>query len=60
MTSMELRGVGFIVMLGWAFAECKQRTAISKSTIFSANVDISLLKQNEYSPMLCAVKTKSP
>jgi hypothetical protein len=38
----------------------RQRTAISKSTIFSANVDISLLKQNWYSPMLWAVKTKSP
>lgn len=35
-------------------------TAISKSTIFSANVDISLLKQNLYSPGLWAVKTKSP
>ena len=37
-----------------------ERTAISKSTIFSAKVDISLLKQKVYSPMLCAVKTKSP
>lgn len=37
-----------------------QHTAISKSTIFSANVDISLLKQNRYSPTLCAVNTKSP
>lgn len=35
-------------------------TAISKSTIFSANVDISLLKQNVYSPVVRAVKTKSP
>lgn len=30
----------------------RQHTAISKSTNFSANVDISLLKQNRYSPML--------
>lgn len=29
-----------------------QHTAISKSTSFSANVDISLLKQNRYSPTL--------
>lgn len=36
------------------------RTAISKSTIFSANVDMSLEKQNLYSPWVFAVKTKSP
>ena len=36
------------------------RTAISKSTNFSANVLISLLKQNLYSPVSLAVKTKSP
>jgi hypothetical protein len=36
------------------------RTAISKSTNFSANVLISLLKQNLYSPVSPAVKTKSP
>ncbi len=36
------------------------RTAISKSTIFSAKVLISLLKQNLYSPGSFAVKTKSP
>lgn len=36
------------------------RTAISKSTIFSAKVLISLLKQNLYSPTSLAVKTKSP
>ena len=35
-------------------------TAISKSTNFSANVLISLLKQNLYSPGSLAVKTKSP
>lgn len=35
-------------------------TAISKSTIFSANVLISLLKQNRYSPTSFAVNTKSP
>lgn len=39
---------------------CMRRTAISKSTIFSANVLISLLKQNLYSPGSLAVKTKSP
>lgn len=36
-----------------------QRTAISKSTSFSANVLISLLKQNLYSPASFAVKTES-
>lgn len=36
------------------------RTAISKSTIFSAKVLISLLKQKRYSPTSFAVKTKSP
>ena len=35
------------------------RTAISKSTNFSANVLISLLKQNLYSPASFAVKTES-
>ena len=35
-------------------------TAISKSTIFSTNVLISLLKQNLYSPCSLAVNTKSP
>jgi len=35
-------------------------TAISKSTIFSAKVLISLLKQNLYSPGSFAVNTKSP
>jgi hypothetical protein len=35
-------------------------TAISKSTSFSANVLISLLKQNRYSPTSVAVNTKSP
>jgi hypothetical protein len=35
-------------------------TAISKSTIFSAKVLISLLKQNLYSPGTVAVNTKSP
>ena len=35
------------------------RTAISKSTIFSANVLISLLKQKLYSPVVLAVKTES-
>ena len=35
-------------------------TAISKSTSFSANVLISLLKQKRYSPTSLAVKTKSP
>ena len=35
------------------------RTAISKSTNFSANVLISLLKQNLYSPASLAVKTES-
>ena len=34
-------------------------TAISKSTNFSANVLISLLKQNLYSPASFAVKTES-
>ena len=34
-------------------------TAISKSTSFSANVLISLLKQNLYSPASFAVKTES-
>lgn len=34
-----------------------RHTAISKSTILSANVLISLLKQNLYSPVCCAVKT---
>lgn len=38
----------------------QERTAISKSTIFSANVLISLLKQNRYSPISFAVNTKSP
>lgn len=33
---------------------------ISKSTILSVTVDISLLKQNLYSPISVAVKTKSP
>src|SRR5699024_8260370 len=37
-----------------------QRTEMSKSTYFSANVLISLSKQNEYSPACLAVKTKSP
>lgn len=37
-----------------------KHTAISKSTIFSANVLISLSKQKRYSPAFCAVKTKSP
>ena len=36
------------------------RTAISKSTNFSAKVLIWLLKQNLYSPVSVAVKTKSP
>ena len=40
-------------------ASC-QLTAISKSTNFSANVLISLLKQNLYSPASVAEKTKSP
>lgn len=35
------------------------RTVISKSTIFSAKVLISLLKQNLYSPSSLAVKTES-
>ena len=35
------------------------RTAISKSTIFSANVLISLLKQKLYSPVTLAVNTES-
>lgn len=35
-------------------------TEISKSTNFSAKVDISLEKQNLYSPISFAVKTKSP
>ena len=35
------------------------RTAISKSTNFSAKVLISLLKQNLYSPASFAVKTES-
>ncbi len=35
------------------------RTAISKSTNFSANVLISLLKQNLYSPASFAVNTES-
>ena len=35
-------------------------TAISKSTILSVKVDISLSKQTLYSPISCAVKTKSP
>lgn len=38
----------------------RKRTAISKSTNFSANVLIWLLKQNLYSPVSPAVKTKSP
>lgn len=37
-----------------------RHTAISKSTTFSAKVDISLLKQKRYSPRSLAVKTKSP
>ena len=37
-----------------------RRTAISKSTNLSANVDISLLKQKRYSPASWAEKTKSP
>jgi hypothetical protein len=37
-----------------------RRTAISKSTVLSANVDISLLKQKRYSPRSFAVKTNSP
>lgn len=44
----------------WILTLEGERTAISKSTILSANVDISLLKQNLYSPTFCAVKTKSP
>ena len=35
------------------------RTAISKSTILSVNVLISLLKQKRYSPSCLAVKTES-
>ena len=38
----------------------EDRTAISKSTIFSEKVDMSLLKQNLYSPLWPAVNTKSP
>lgn len=40
--------------------ELEFRTAISKSTIFSAKVDISFAKQNLYSPSSLTVKTKSP
>ncbi len=36
------------------------RTAISKSTILSVNVDTVLSKQNLYSPTSFAVNTKSP
>jgi len=35
-------------------------TAISKSTTFSANVDMSFEKQNLYTPISFAVKMKSP
>jgi hypothetical protein len=38
----------------------RRHTLSSKSTIFSAKVLISLEKQNEYSPVSEAVKTKSP
>jgi hypothetical protein len=38
----------------------KKRTAISKSTNFSAKVLIWLLKQKRYSPVSVAVNTKSP
>lgn len=51
-----LRSDSFLYSVGLG----SQRTAISKSTNFSANVLISLLKQNRYSPASCAVKTKSP
>ena len=37
-----------------------QHTAISKSTIFSVKLLISLSKHTLYSPTSCAVKTKSP
>lgn len=56
----------YVTMAQLVFVHCflesadMKRTAISKSTIFSAKVDISLLKQKVYSPTLWAVKTKSP
>jgi hypothetical protein len=40
------------IMIVGARMEKMNRTAISKSTSFSANVDISLLKQKRYSPTL--------
>ena len=52
--SIDSEGSG--LLWGWWL----WHTAISKSTIFSAKVDISLLKQKVYSPTLWAVKTKSP
>lgn len=47
------------VISGWGHAwfQGKRHTEISKSTILSANVDISLLKQNRYSPVIFAVNT---
>ena len=45
---------------GWVRSIVNRVTVISKSTIFSANVDISFEKQKEYSPVCWAVNTKSP
>lgn len=66
----EERGFGFVFDLDSVFCQIVgwegmlevegERTATSKSTILSANVDISLLKHTRYSPTFCAVKTKSP
>jgi len=53
---LSMQGLGKAAWLGGWLA----LTAISKSTIFSAKVDMSLEKQNLYSPMSLAVKTKSP
>lgn len=53
--SMRASGEAFDCSVGMV-----GRTAISKSTSFSANVLISLLKQKRYSPTSLAVKTKSP
>ena len=67
MGSMRQTGMGWSMAALLAFTDSGclgtkkrvLRTAISKSTNFSANVLISLLKQNLYSPASFAVKTES-